>query len=66
MSLIEEVCRSKGLYWKERDMSMPTLKPQIFGWLLVCMRFRAKREGSRNVDLVLLRIDRIGAVPEHG
>ena len=45
---------------------MPTLETQFFGWLLVCMKFRAKREGSGNVDLVLLRIGRIGAVPEHG
>jgi len=31
MSLIEEVFRSKGRYWKEQDMSMPTLEPYFSG-----------------------------------
>ena len=47
-------------------MGMPTLETQFFGWLLVWMKLHAKRECSRIVDLVLSRIGRIGAVPEHG
>lgn len=47
-------------------MRMPSLETQMFGLLLVCMKFRAKREGSGHVELVLLRVGRIGAVPEHG
>jgi len=40
-------------------MRMPTLETQFFGWLLVCMKFREKREGSGNVNLVSMRIGRI-------
>ena len=47
-------------------MRMPTLETQFFGWLLVCMKFREKREGSGNVNLVLLMVGGIGAVPEYG